>query len=362
VAAHLSAAWAERGRAVTLLTTDDGREGSFFELHPAVRHRPLGLRSVSRHPLQALTSNFRRLGILRRAFQVEHPDFIISFLDSNNVMCLLATRGLPRVPTVISERTDPSARSIGFAWEFLRRWTYPWADCLVTQSAHALGYFSPEVQARGRVIPNPVLPLARMEGRSPGTRGPRRLVTTLGRLNRVKGHDLLVEAFASLAPEFPDWDLAIHGEGSERPALEARIRALGLTSRIQLPGATTQVAARLQEADLFVLPSRTEGFPNALAEAMACGLPVVSFDCRSGPSELIRPGVDGVLVPPEDVPGLARAMAGLMGDPAERARLSVQAPEVLNRFSLNRVLELWESALQFASQPHRERTIPCSQD
>lgn len=347
VASYLSRAWAEEGWQVTIFTTDDGSGPAFFPLHPAVRHCPLALRGDSRSVFEALSRNARRLLALRRAIRDSRPDVLISFLDTNNVMCLLATRGLERVPTLISERTDPGGRSIGWLWEGLRRWTYPWADGLVTQSAHALAYFAPAVRAKGRVIPNPVLPVPGAEGpeRVDGTR-PRRLAMTLGRLEKVKGHDLLIEAFACLASEFPDWDLAIHGEGAEREALGGCIRAHGLETRIFLAGATGHPGIRLREADLFVLPSRTEGFPNALAEAMACGLPVISFDCASGPGELIRDGVDGMLVPPADVPALARAMAHLMRAPLERARLAARAPEVLERFSLDRILGLWAEAIR----------------
>jgi glycosyltransferase involved in cell wall biosynthesis len=344
VAAHLSWAWADQGWQVTLLTTDDGLLPAFFELHPKVVHCSLALRGDSRSALGAVVRNLRRLAVLRRAIRASGPDLLISFLDTNNVMCLLATRGMGRIPTLVSERTDPRGRPLGAGWQWLRRRTYPWADGLVTQSAHALAYFEPRVRAKGWVIPNPVLPLPAPSGPA-APHGPRHRVVTLGRLNRVKGHDLLIEAFAALAETFPDWDLVIHGEGPERDGLMARIQGHGLRHRIFLEGATDQPGARLREADLFVLPSRTEGFPNALAEAMACALPVVSFDCASGPAELIRDGVDGLLVPPEDVPALSRAMAGLMGSPPERARLAARAPEVLVRFSLDRVLGLWAEAI-----------------
>ena len=350
VAAMLSGAWAEMGREVTILTGDDGRAHCPYPLHPAVAHRPLAGQALSRNPVQAVMRNVGRLLALRRAIRQSRPDLVISFLDTTNVRCLLATRGLG-IPTLVSERTDPHGRSIGFAWEALRRLTYPWTGGLVVQSRHALDYFPARIRAKGLVIPNPVQT-------PPGGRGPdplpgRRSVVSLGSLRAVKGHDQLLDAFAQVAGRFPEWDLRIHGEGPERPALEARIRALGLAGRVSLPGSTAEAGSALRQADLFVLPSRAEGFPNALAEAMACGLAVISFDCASGPAELVRPGLDGLLVPPGDIPGLARAMARLMADPAERARLAARAPEVTARFSLERVLGLWEKAMARAAGPRR---------
>jgi glycosyltransferase involved in cell wall biosynthesis len=231
-------------------------------------------------------------------------------------------------------------------WEWLRRLTYPWADCLVTQTKDAMEYFPARVRDKGRVIPNPV-PLPAATGLS-DSGSLRSLVITLGRLHRIKGHDLLIDAFARIARELWSWDLCIYGDGPERDSLQAMISAHGLEGRISLRPAVADVGDRLRAADLFVLPSRVEGFPNGLAEAMACGLPVISFDCASGPSALIRHGYDGVLVPREDVPALADAMSRLMSDPIERALIGARATEVLTRFSPARVMEQWETAIQSA--------------
>ncbi len=168
-----------------------------------------------------------------------------------------------------------------------------------------------------------------------------------------KGFDLLIEAFARVAPSFPDWELTIHGEGDSRAGLEAARDRLGLTDRVQLPGPTRDLPSALTTADLFVLSSRYEGFPNVLCEAMAAGVPVVSFDCPSGPAEIVRDGTDGLLVPAGDVAGLAAALARLMGDDRARAAFAERAPEVAGRFSAQAMLAQWEACVHADAQASR---------
>jgi glycosyltransferase involved in cell wall biosynthesis len=170
----------------------------------------------------------------------------------------------------------------------------------------------------------------------------------MGRLFPVKGFDLLLRAFAIARAQVPGWTLHIWGEGPERQELEVLAKHLGLTSCTYLPGLTTQPFEILGGADLFVLPSRAEGFPNALVEAMACGLPVISTDFGGAARDIIRHGVDGLLVPPEDVSALAGALVSLMSDPEARAKLSARAGEVKQRFSSQRVIGMWELALDLA--------------
>jgi glycosyltransferase involved in cell wall biosynthesis len=195
------------------------------------------------------------------------------------------------------------------------------------------------------VIPNPVKPGLNGSKYPSSCRGSGRSVVAMGRLTRQKRFDLLLRAFHQCAKKHDGWSLIILGEGEERRSLEALTSELGLRGRVSLSGLVQEPTQILKGAELFVMSSQYEGFPNALLEAMACGVAVISTDCASGPREIIRDGVNGVLVPPNDVEALASAMDRLMSNQAERQRLGANAREVTERFSIGKIMNMWDELL-----------------
>jgi GalNAc-alpha-(1->4)-GalNAc-alpha-(1->3)-diNAcBac-PP-undecaprenol alpha-1,4-N-acetyl-D-galactosaminyltransferase len=340
----LANSWAEQGREVTLLTLKR-LVNPVYELHPSVKCRNLGLPAEpAGNFLVAAFRQWIRVRALRRAIRESQPNFVISFLERTNVLTLAATRGL-RIPVIVSERVDPRHHDIGRLWQKFRGLTYRWADALVCQSSPSLNWFEQRMQVRGRVIPNPVEIPGRVMAGSPRNL-PGHTLVAMGRLVDQKGFDILLDAFAQLAARHADWSLVIIGDGPLRDDLVARANASGLKQQVHFTGALSDPFSVLRAADLFVLPSRFEGFPNALCEAMACGVAAISFNCPSGPADIIRDGVDGILVPPEDVPALVAALDRLMRNDEERRQLASRAPEVAKRFSRDKVLLLWEELFQ----------------
>jgi GalNAc-alpha-(1->4)-GalNAc-alpha-(1->3)-diNAcBac-PP-undecaprenol alpha-1,4-N-acetyl-D-galactosaminyltransferase len=335
--------WAAKGWEINLLSFDDGTEPPFYDLDSRISHIPLGIAGYSPNPIVGLWNNLTRIQELRSAIINSKPNVVISFMHQANEIVLLATRGL-NLPVIVSERNDPARQTISKVWTLLRQWTYPFADRIVVQTKRAGNYFSAKLQKRIIVIPNPVLlPPDRQE---PANKlvGERKLIA-IGRLVPQKGFDLLLEALATLKDRYPEWTLTILGEGGLRSQLESLCNKLGLGDRVHLVGRVKNPHVFLKQADIFIMSSRFEGFPNALCEAMACGLPVISTDCPNGPREIIRDGVDGILVPNEDVPKLAAAMERLMYDEKERQSLVDRATEITERFGLEKVMLVWESLI-----------------
>jgi glycosyltransferase involved in cell wall biosynthesis len=187
------------------------------------------------------------------------------------------------------------------------------------------------------VVPNP-LPLPANGGADPGAR----VVIGLGRLAQEKGFDLLLEAWAAAIAGRPGWTLRIHGSGPEQAALAAQADRLGIAGSVDFAGPTDDVAAALVQGSVFAAPSRAEGFPMALLEAMACGLPCVAFDCAPGVTEIVHDGEDGIVVPPGNTDAFAKALGDLMDSRELRETLGKAAVGSVGRFAPEEILAAWE--------------------
>lgn len=340
VVASLCNELARRGDSVTLILTFSGTGKQFYRISDAAEVIYLadivGIKSVN------ILSYSQRLLALRKLISQRSADVIVSFLPNVNVATIISSAFLG-VPVIICERSYPAVYP-AFHWlNLLRRLTYRFADMLTVQTESVAGMFRrlcPGVKAVC-TIPNALPQEIASYRKTPESQ--RKVLLSLGRLASEKQIDKLLEAFSAAAPEFQDWDLHIYGDGPLMRTLEQHIQSAGLHTRAFLKGPTSTPWEVMARADMFVMVSQYEGFPNALLEAMGMGLPCIVFDCPSGPREITRDGKDALLVPLNDYEALVAALQQLMRDKELRLSLGAQAREsVRSRFNQTQILERWD--------------------
>jgi glycosyltransferase involved in cell wall biosynthesis len=336
VVSLLTQEWAKRHH-VLLATFDSGDlayrfGGHLFDLRAPAR--PGGV-------LRKACNFARRVIKLARLFARSNPDMIIGFMESANfpsIIAAVATRRLDRLIVSVHNDADRFPRIYRVLIPTLYRFPHK-----VVAVSEGVGTKLKELGVPvGRItsIPNPVSPSRTAFGVIEHTATVSgNFVLGVGRLHPQKGFDRLLHAFAALGDE--DLQLVILGDGPERATLEALACNLGIRGRVHFPGAVPNPAAWYARASLFVLSSRHEGWPMVLMEAMLFACPVVAFNCRYGPAEILQDGVSGILVPEGDTTRLALAMRRLMNDPALRARIGGAGQERVAHFAADRVSNLW---------------------
>jgi glycosyltransferase involved in cell wall biosynthesis len=346
VVANLANHWAAKGCDVTLVTVESDSL-DFYALHPAVARIALNLGGGGDNLLAGFRRTVVRVRALRRVLKQVRPDIAVSAINIANVILALAASGMPEMVAIGSERSYPPLAPLGTVQEALRRHFYGRLGAVVALTQECADWLRHHTNARRiPVIPNAASwPLAEQAPHlSPATHclpGRKRLLA-VGRLCHEKNYTTLIDVFSKLAPRHPDWDLVILGDGPLRQSLQAQAQSAGLEQRIVLPGRAGNVGDWYEQADLYALTSHVEGFPNTLAEAMAYGVPAVSFDCDTGPRDIIRPGIDGLLVDAGDTDGLEMALDKAMGDDSYRRYLASNAIQARERFSMEKIAGLWE--------------------
>jgi glycosyltransferase involved in cell wall biosynthesis len=181
------------------------------------------------------------------------------------------------------------------------------------------------------------------EGVSPLTD---KVVLASGRLSPQKGFDRLMPVWRQVAERHPDWQLRIFGGGYQKELLSELIAANGLQDSAHLMGHSSQLFDEMRRASIFVMPSRFEGFPMTLLEAMSCGLPPVAYDFPNGARELVVDGVNGRLVPNKDSDGMVRALCDLIEDEGLRRKLGEQAPAAVDGYDSESLAARWDQVLR----------------
>jgi glycosyltransferase involved in cell wall biosynthesis len=298
---------------------------------------------------------------LRRAIKSIRPDVLFSTILDANIVAALATVGLIRKPKLILRETN-SLRARGdvgsFRWR-LAGWAYTRADIVIALSSGVERELAEDFNlCRDRLltVSNPVdVAAARTKAGlldSVISSWEGYTLVAAGRLHRQKGFDLLIQSIAELKRR--DIRIVILGDGPEEAALRRQVAQMNMSDRVEFTGFLDNPYPWLAAADLFVLPSRWEGFGHVIVEAMSVGTPVIAADCPHGPADIIEDGVDGRLTPVEDPVALGTAIEAMLSDPKSLLRFSEKAAIKAEQFDVETIVEQYLALFKHMNIP-RER-------
>jgi glycosyltransferase involved in cell wall biosynthesis len=282
--------------------------------------------------------------LLRRELRRVESPVIVSFGTVVNIITLRASEPLGR-PVIISERNDPNRLRRTKMLEVLTHRLYRSAHLVTANTRAGLESMTSFVEPHKLIfVPNPLAPANHNGGSGLGvSESPTFL--SVGRLVWDKAHDVLLEAFAKTAGQLEDWRLSIVGDGRDAATLRAQAEGLGITERVDWHGIVADPHLFYRRASIFVLPSRVEGMPNVLLEAMSHGMPVVVSDGAPGPLELVEDGVTGLVFPVNQPKALADILVRLAKDEELQKRLGAAAKARVAEYELPRALAEWETII-----------------
>lgn len=301
----------------------------------------VGLTAIGKKASNNISDKLKRYGRLREIAKERRVDCVLALPEDIGSYTILALAGTG-IPVIVSERNDPRVMPVRKSTRLLRKLMYPLAKGLIFQTESARSFFPARIRAKGIVLPNPV-DASRIPPRFEGERD--KVIVGAGRLESQKNFGLLVSAFALFSQRHPEYKLVIYGEGELKDSLEKQACDLGIRNKVLLPGREEKLLERMRTASMFVLSSDYEGSPNVLIEAICLGMPVISTDCPSyGPRELVRDGVNGLLVPVGDAEAMAEAMERL-SDPGYAGQLGNNAHKLREQLISADVFERWKGFL-----------------
>ena len=350
------------GYRVTMVTKV--RDEKEYELNPGIR-RIIADITPEEETGSRIRNLFARIAKLKRIWKEVKPDVIVSFIRKNNLMAIASAAPLG-IPVVVSVRSAPERELKGFGFKTISFLLFRNAAGVVLQTKEAYNFFPGYIRAKAVVLPNSINPdflkaseeltltttinqekKMTVDDRIPSSVKEKRIIT-VGRIDDNKNQRLLVEAYVKITDHYPDWSLELIGDGSGRQALEEYVGTLPCKDRISFTGAVDDVAKRMSEASIFVLPSKIEGMPNALIEAMVMGMACISTDCPcGGPRDLIAADEsNGILVPVDNVDAMAMALKRLITNDPLRLSMGDNARKIIATLHPDMVNKQWKNYIE----------------
>jgi len=326
--------FSKKGHQVSIcFTTDEKVE---FNLDSKIQLFPYSHTEKSLLLPKKLNLPYQQVKHIASSIRTAQADIIISYISATNILSTIASK-MTNTPIILAERSSYHRSLKDNYWKFLRRITYPLATKVIvlTHEDQPKYHYAKEVL----VIPNPLI----LKNKHQNIER-KKIILGVGRLTTVKGFDMLIKAYSKLHTD--EWKLLIVGEGEERENLQALIDKLNLTQNVSLVGLTTDIEHYYKQASIFVLSSRSEGFPGVLCEAMGYGCPSIAFNCPTGPKEIIQNNKNGLLIEANNIEELYRKMSNLINNTSKRNELSKESKNILTRLDMNRIGQKWENILE----------------
>jgi len=342
VVANIANSLSERGYKIRITTLVSNE--SFYPLDNNIIINSALLkvdRSSKLNAYISMAKNFIRAFLfIKKEIKRFQPDTVISMLIEADILTHLVKQFGLNFRHICSERNDPSRRN-----KYIRKYLsyiYRKADYFICQGKKVAEYYGDIPKSKVAIIPNPIdaslIPDSVEEAFS-------QKIVAVGRLDPQKNFSLLIDSFSDISEDFPQCELVIYGEGFMRNELEEKIKYYGLQEKVSLPGASKDVLNKIKDASLFVMSSNYEGFPNALVEAMAAGLPVISTDFATGIAHDLVTENNGIVVPVNDRNALSDAIMEIMREPQLRNKMRIENQKVINNLSIKKIVSMWENIL-----------------
>ncbi len=331
-----------RGHETALLTWDLAEAKAFYEFDERIKWYNLNL---GKHKVKAgWLLRFKRMLKMRALLKKIQPDVIMAFQHGTFISTRLYSWGMG-FPIIAAEREAPARFEHLKAgkWQWLIYQSFRLATRITIQCESYRKDYPKYLHDKIKCISNPVFPSLKF-AKPYGSKQTPKILLCVGRLGYQKNQTILIKAFSKISDDFPDWILNIAGEGGDREVLETQIQKLGLTKRVFLLGAIHDVSAHYCKSQLMCLPSRWEGFPNAVAESLSHGLPVVGFEQCAGIRDLIQDKKNGWLaIGNNNATSLSETLKKAMIDNEMRVKLGIEGINSMKSYSPQNVFNIWET-------------------
>jgi GalNAc-alpha-(1->4)-GalNAc-alpha-(1->3)-diNAcBac-PP-undecaprenol alpha-1,4-N-acetyl-D-galactosaminyltransferase len=330
--------WAIHGHDVVIIKLDDAN--SFYNVDPNITIVSLNIHKKNKWLIKKIIHNLKIVRFIRQTIQKYNPDIVLSFMTRTNIYSILSTCFI-NLPIIISERNNYDGLSNRYL-RCLRRILYPFSDGLVVQSQYNYDKFYYVKHKKIIFNPNWIVEKDRKQAIDK-----KKIIFAVGRLVKVKRFDWLIQLLNQLDRKIlKNWRVFIAGDGEEKAFLMELTQKYHLSKIVTFMGEIKDIVHIYQQASIFISLSKKEGFPNALAEAMALGCACIATDCESGPSELIENNQNGFLIPVDNFEMAKEKLVELINNESLRYKYSIAAQNSMKRFNLIHIVKEWEMFIQ----------------